>query len=138
MRRALAGTGQAMADLMAGQIDLMFDAAITAVPPVKAGKLQALAVSGGRRLADLLHAGALRFRHRRRRQHADHFLCLEQRDRILLFEQLEREVSAFRNLARPACNRVGHFLHLNLSNFEFVFVYLEVFSNQEARVRPLP
>jgi tripartite-type tricarboxylate transporter receptor subunit TctC len=34
------GTGQAMADLMAGQIDLMFDAAITAVPQVKAGKLQ--------------------------------------------------------------------------------------------------
>ena len=47
------GTGQAMADLMAGQIDLMFDAAITAVPQVKAGKLQALAVSGGRRLPDL-------------------------------------------------------------------------------------
>lgn len=47
------GTGQAMADLMAGQIDLMFDAAITAVPQVKAGKLQALAVSGGRRLPEL-------------------------------------------------------------------------------------
>ena len=47
------GTGQAMADLMAGQIDLMFDAAITAVPQVKAGKLHALAVSGGRRLPDL-------------------------------------------------------------------------------------
>ncbi len=47
------GTGQAMADLMAGQIDLMFDAATTAVPQVKAGKLQALAVSGGRRLPDL-------------------------------------------------------------------------------------
>jgi len=47
------GTGQAMADLMAGQIDLMFDAAITAVPQVKAGKLQGLAVSGGRRLPEL-------------------------------------------------------------------------------------
>jgi tripartite-type tricarboxylate transporter receptor subunit TctC len=47
------GTGQAMADLLAGQIDLMFDAAITASPQVKAGKLRALAVAGSRRLADL-------------------------------------------------------------------------------------
>lgn len=47
------GTGQAMADLLAGQIDLMFDAAITAQPQVRAGKLRALAVSGGTRLADL-------------------------------------------------------------------------------------
>ena len=47
------GTGQAMADLMAGQIDLMFDAAITAVPQIKAGKLQGMAVSGGRRLPEL-------------------------------------------------------------------------------------
>ena len=47
------GTGQAMADLIAGQIDLMFDAAITAQPQVKAGKLRALAVSGAARLPDL-------------------------------------------------------------------------------------
>jgi tripartite-type tricarboxylate transporter receptor subunit TctC len=47
------GTGQAVADLIAGQIDLMFDAAITAQPQVKAGKLRALAVSGAARLPDL-------------------------------------------------------------------------------------
>jgi tripartite-type tricarboxylate transporter receptor subunit TctC len=47
------GTGQAMADLMAGQIDVMFDAALTAAPQVRAGKLRALAVAGEQRLADL-------------------------------------------------------------------------------------
>lgn len=47
------GTGQAVADLAAGQIDVMFDAAITAVPQVKGGKLRALAVSGSERLPGL-------------------------------------------------------------------------------------
>ncbi len=47
------GTGQAMADLLAGQIDVMFDAVITAVPQVKAGKLRALAVSGTQRVPGL-------------------------------------------------------------------------------------
>lgn len=47
------GTGQAMADLLAGEIDLMFDAVITATRHVKAGKVRALAVSSARRAADL-------------------------------------------------------------------------------------
>jgi tripartite-type tricarboxylate transporter receptor subunit TctC len=47
------GTGQAMSDLVAGQVDLMFDAALTAAPQVKAGKVVALAVGGSRRLAEL-------------------------------------------------------------------------------------
>ena len=47
------GTGQAMADLASGQIDLMLDAAITAGPQVKAGRMRALAVGGERRLPDL-------------------------------------------------------------------------------------
>lgn len=47
------GTGQAMSDLIAGQVDLMFDAAITAVPQVKAGKVHALAIGASQRLADL-------------------------------------------------------------------------------------
>ncbi|PKO29989.1 MAG: hypothetical protein CVU36_10260 [Betaproteobacteria bacterium HGW-Betaproteobacteria-9] len=47
------GTGQAMSDLLAGQIDLMFDAVITATPHVKSGKVRALAVSSVKRAADL-------------------------------------------------------------------------------------
>jgi len=47
------GTGQAMADLASGQIQLMFDAAITAGPQVKAGRVRALAIGGGRRLPEL-------------------------------------------------------------------------------------
>ena len=47
------GTGQAMADLASGQIQLMFDAAITAGPQVKAGRVRALVIGGGRRLPEL-------------------------------------------------------------------------------------
>jgi len=47
------GTGQAMADLHSGQIDPMFDAVITAVPQIKAGRVRALAVTGARRLPEL-------------------------------------------------------------------------------------
>lgn len=47
------GTGMAMADLLSGQIDLMFDAVVTATPQVRSGKLRALAVSGTRRVPDL-------------------------------------------------------------------------------------
>ena len=47
------GTGQAMSDLLAGQIDLMFDAVVTAAPQVKAGKLRALAVSSTQRVPSL-------------------------------------------------------------------------------------
>ncbi len=47
------GTGQAMTDLLGGQIDLMFDAVITATPQIKTGKLRALAVTSGQRVATL-------------------------------------------------------------------------------------
>lgn len=47
------GTGQAMTDLGAGQIDMMFDAVITAAPQVRAGRVRAVAVTGNARAADL-------------------------------------------------------------------------------------
>jgi tripartite-type tricarboxylate transporter receptor subunit TctC len=47
------GTGQAVTDLLAGQIDLMFAPAQTAMPYVQAGKLKALAVTSGKRAATL-------------------------------------------------------------------------------------
>ena len=47
------GTGQAVTDLLAGQIDLMFAPAQTAMPHVQAGKLKALAVTSARRSATL-------------------------------------------------------------------------------------
>ena len=43
------GTGQALTDLLAGQIDLMFAPAQTVMPHVQAGRLNALAVTGARR-----------------------------------------------------------------------------------------
>jgi tripartite-type tricarboxylate transporter receptor subunit TctC len=43
------GTGQAMTDLLAGQIDLLFAPAQTVMPQVQGGKLNALAVTGARR-----------------------------------------------------------------------------------------
>src|SRR5205085_6122570 len=43
------GTGQAVTDLLAGQIDVMFAPAQTVMPHVKAGKLRAIAVTGARR-----------------------------------------------------------------------------------------
>ena len=50
------GTGQAVTDLPAGQIDLLFAPAQAVLPHVKAGKLKALATTGARRpetIADL-------------------------------------------------------------------------------------
>ena len=47
------GTGQAVTDLLAGQIDLMFAPAQTAMPHVQAGRLKALAVTSGKRAATL-------------------------------------------------------------------------------------
>ena len=44
------GTSLAMADLLPGTIDLIFDSLATALPPVKAGRLRALAVTGARRI----------------------------------------------------------------------------------------
>jgi tripartite-type tricarboxylate transporter receptor subunit TctC len=43
------GTGQALTDLLAGQIDLMFAPSQTVISHVKGGRLRALAVTGSRR-----------------------------------------------------------------------------------------
>lgn len=47
------GTGQAVTDLLAGQIDVMFAPAQTVMPHVQAGKLRALAVTSARRATTL-------------------------------------------------------------------------------------
>jgi len=47
------GTGQAVTDLLAGQIDLMFAPAQTVMPQVAAGRLKALAVTSATRSATL-------------------------------------------------------------------------------------
>ena len=43
------GSAPALADLMAGRVDLFFDAVITAAPQIKAGKIRALATASKRR-----------------------------------------------------------------------------------------
>lgn len=45
------GSGQALVDLMGGQIDMIFDNAPSAVPLVKTGKVRGLAVTANKRLA---------------------------------------------------------------------------------------
>lgn len=47
------GSAPALTDLIGGQVDVMFDYAVSAGPHVKAGKLRALAVAGANRLAML-------------------------------------------------------------------------------------
>ena len=47
------GTGQAVTDLLAGQIQIMFAPAQTVMPHVQAGRLKALAVTSARRSASL-------------------------------------------------------------------------------------
>lgn len=47
------GAGPALTDLLAGNIQLMFDSLGTALPPVRAGMLRALGVSSARRSSDL-------------------------------------------------------------------------------------
>ncbi|HET7849576.1 MAG TPA: tripartite tricarboxylate transporter substrate binding protein [Pseudolabrys sp.] len=47
------GSSQAVVDLLAGRIQMMFSPAGTVLPHIKAGKLRALAVSGHKRLAAL-------------------------------------------------------------------------------------
>jgi tripartite-type tricarboxylate transporter receptor subunit TctC len=47
------GSAPALQDVLAGRIDLFFDAVITSAPHVKAGKLRALAAASSRRLAIL-------------------------------------------------------------------------------------
>lgn len=43
------GSAPALADVLAGQVDLMFDLVLTAAPQVRAGKVRALAVTGAKR-----------------------------------------------------------------------------------------
>jgi tripartite-type tricarboxylate transporter receptor subunit TctC len=47
------GSGPALIDLMAGNVDLMFDNLPSALPHIKSGKLKALAVTSGQRSAAL-------------------------------------------------------------------------------------
>ena len=47
------GTGQALTDLLAGQVDLLFAPVQTVLPHVKAGRLKALAVTGAKRAQTL-------------------------------------------------------------------------------------
>ena len=47
------GTGQALTDLLAGQVDLLFAPSQTVIQHVRAGKLRALATTGARRTATL-------------------------------------------------------------------------------------
>ena len=50
---AYKGTGQAMTDVVGGQVSLIFDQPVSSMPYVKSGKLRALAVASPRRLAGL-------------------------------------------------------------------------------------
>lgn len=47
------GAAPAMADLLGGQVQVMVDNLITALPQIKAGKLRALAVTAGQRVPEL-------------------------------------------------------------------------------------
>ena len=54
------GGAPATTDLLSGQVDMMFTAFGNAIPHVRAGKLRALAVTGGRRAASLPDVPTLR------------------------------------------------------------------------------
>ncbi len=47
------GSSQAMVDLLSGQIDVMFDSLSSSLPQVRANKLRALAVTGGKRFSGM-------------------------------------------------------------------------------------
>jgi tripartite-type tricarboxylate transporter receptor subunit TctC len=47
------GTGNAMADLLAGQVVLMFDQPVSSLPHVQAGKLRVLGITSARRFPTL-------------------------------------------------------------------------------------
>ena len=47
------GSAPALADLLGGQLSMMFDTVITSVPQIRAGKLHAFAVSSGKRASSL-------------------------------------------------------------------------------------
>ncbi|REM67056.1 tripartite tricarboxylate transporter substrate binding protein, partial [Mycobacterium tuberculosis] len=48
---AYKGTGQAMTDLLAGQVSMIFDQPVSSMQYARSGKLRALAVASPRRLA---------------------------------------------------------------------------------------
>ena len=48
------GSAPAIADVMSGQVDFMFDTTVVAGPHIQSGKLRALAVSSAKRLVDVL------------------------------------------------------------------------------------
>jgi tripartite-type tricarboxylate transporter receptor subunit TctC len=54
------GTGQAMTDLISGQVDMMFDAPVTATPQIQANRIRPIAVAGPRRLRSLPNVPTLR------------------------------------------------------------------------------
>jgi tripartite-type tricarboxylate transporter receptor subunit TctC len=43
------GTAPALADLLGGQVDMMFEGGVSSLPHVRSGKLRALATTGGKR-----------------------------------------------------------------------------------------
>lgn len=47
------GTGQAMADLVAGQVDMMFDATVTVIPQAQGGRIRPLAIASRKRSSRL-------------------------------------------------------------------------------------
>ncbi len=47
------GSGQALTDIMGGQVDAMFENLITAAPHIRTGKLRALAITSGSRNSEL-------------------------------------------------------------------------------------
>ena len=47
------GSAPAIQDVMAGQVDMMFDTTVVAGPHIESGKLRALAVTSGKRLASM-------------------------------------------------------------------------------------
>ncbi len=49
------GTGNAMSDLLAGQVVLMFDQPVSSLPHVQAGKLRVLGISSAQRFSTLKH-----------------------------------------------------------------------------------
>jgi tripartite-type tricarboxylate transporter receptor subunit TctC len=53
------GAGPAMTDLLAGQVDMMFDTKPSALPQVRAGKLRALGVSSAKRDPELPNVPAI-------------------------------------------------------------------------------
>ena len=62
------GTGQSVADTVAGHIQMMFSAIASAVPHVKSGRLVAIAVTSPKRIAPLpdgADADRVRLRHGR-------------------------------------------------------------------------